>query len=108
MTIGTTILISVAGVCFTGIFGFALYLRNKKTDDQAEASQSATILTELKNIQSGITDIKKEMQDIKSNAREDHDLIIRQDESLKSAWIIINELRNLLNQKSERLGKLHE
>jgi hypothetical protein len=77
MTIEVTILLSVISVCLTAYFGFKAYTRNKKTDDQAEATQSATILTELKNVLAGIADIKKEVQDIKADARDDHDRIIK-------------------------------
>lgn len=99
MTIELTILLSVIGVCLTAFFGFALFMRNKKADDTAEASQSATILAELKSIKEGVTDIKKEVQDIKAEARADHDEIIKQGESLKSAWTSIKELRQLLSER---------
>ncbi|MDF2844785.1 MAG: hypothetical protein K0R00_3211 [Herbinix sp.] len=104
MSIEVTILISVMGVCLSGLFGFAIYLRNKRTDDQAEATQSATILTELKNILTGIADIKRDISDIKEDAKKDHDSIIRQDESLKSAWASIKELRLLLAKPDDKKG----
>lgn len=99
MTIEVTILLSVIGVCLTTFFGFALYMRNKKTDDKAEASQSATILAELKSIKEGVVDIKKEVQDIKAEARADHDELIKQGESLKSAWASIKEIRQLVSER---------
>jgi peptidoglycan hydrolase CwlO-like protein len=100
MTIEVTILLSVIAVCLTAFFGYKTYIRNKKQDDQAEAGQSATIMTELKNIQSGIADIKKEVQDIKTDIKEDHDRIIRQEEALKSAFERIKILE-------ERKGKVN-
>jgi uncharacterized protein involved in exopolysaccharide biosynthesis len=109
MKIEMSILLSVISVCFTGLFGFAMYLRNKKTDDQSEASQTATILTELKSIKEGITDIKKEVQDIKAEARADHDEIVRQGVSLKSAWASLNEMRQFMQSEKERVkGNQHE
>ena len=99
MKIELTILLSVIAVCLTAFFGFNTYMRNKKKVINDEGSQSATILSELKNIKDGVADIKKEMQDIKANAREDHDSIIRLEEVLKSAFERIKILE-------ERKGKV--
>lgn len=100
MTIEVTILLSVVTVCLTAFFGFQAFMRNKRKDDKADGEEQAMIMSELKNIREGIADIKKEVQDIKANAREDHDRIIRLEEALKSAFERIKILE-------ERKGKVN-
>lgn len=83
MTIEVTILISVVSVCLTAFFGFKIYSRNKTSDDQEEAGRSATIMTKLENIDKGVSDIKEELKSVKSDIKDDHDRIIRLEETVK-------------------------
>lgn len=45
------------------VFGFAAFKRNDKADTKQEATQDATVLTEIGYIKSGIDDIKTEQRD---------------------------------------------
>lgn len=99
MTIEVTILLSVIAVCLSGIFGFAIYRRNTKTDDKAEASQMTTVIVSLESIKDGIKEIKLDMSNVKDEVREQRDNQIRIEESLKSAWKRIEILE-------ERKGKV--
>jgi hypothetical protein len=83
MTIELTVLLSVVAVCLTAFFGFKAYNRDKTSDDQEEAGRSATIMTKLENIDKGVSDIKEELKSVKADIRDDHDRIIRLEETVK-------------------------
>lgn len=85
MTIQVTILLSVVSVSLVAIYGFATWKRNTKTDTIQDAGQQATIVTKLDNIEKGVDDIKEELKNVKAEQREDHDRIIRLEESTKQA-----------------------
>jgi peptidoglycan hydrolase CwlO-like protein len=100
MTIEVTILLSVIAVCLSAIFGYAIFRRNAKTDDKAEASQMTTVIVSLESIKDGIKEIKLDMSNVKDEVREQRDNQIRIEESLKSAWKRIEILE-------ERKGKVN-
>ena len=85
MTIEVTILLSVVSLSVAAIFGFATWKRNTKTDTVHDAGQQATIITKLDGIEKGVEDIKEELKSVKVEVREDHDRIIRLEESAKQA-----------------------
>ena len=85
MTIELTILLSVISVLAAALFGFANYRRTISKDCAEEASQSAKIMTKLEEIDKGITDIKEEIKGVKADVKDDHDRIIRLEESAKQA-----------------------
>ena len=60
-------------------------MRNRRSDDQSEAGQSAKIMTKLEGIEKGVDDIKEEIKSVKAEVKEDHDRIIRLEESAKQA-----------------------
>jgi hypothetical protein len=86
MTIEVSILLSVMTVCLTAVFGYAIFRRNTKSDDQAEASQMTTVIVSLESIKDGIKEIKLDMSNVKDEVREQRDNQIRIEESLKGAW----------------------
>jgi hypothetical protein len=85
MTIELAIVISIISVSASVIFGFATWRRNTSTDAKQDAGQQATIITKLDGIEKGVDDIKEELKNVKSEVREDHDRIIRLEESTKQA-----------------------
>lgn len=85
MTIEVALLISGVSLAFGLYSGIANLKRNKKSDDQKEAGQTATIITKLDGIEKGVEDIKDELKNVKLEVREDHDRIIRLEESAKQA-----------------------
>lgn len=61
-------------------------------ENKENTSELTTVIVKLENIGSGIADIKAELNTIKKDQRDDHDKLIRLDESLDSAWHRINTL----------------
>jgi len=61
-------------------------------NNKENTTELTTVIVSLDNIKSGIADIKAELNSIKTSQREDHDKLIRVEESLKSAWKQINKL----------------
>ena len=92
MSIDLPILISVVSITIAVINFISNTKRNNKKDTTEDAPQMATLITELKNIMDGISDIKKEITDIRNDVKEDRDKIIRIDESAKQAHKRIDEL----------------
>lgn len=92
MTTEVALLISGASLAFSIYSGINNMKRNKKTDDQKEAGQNATIITKLDGIEKGVEDIKDELKNVKLEVREDHDRIIRLEESAKQAHLRINTI----------------
>lgn len=68
--------------------GYTFLSKNSKEN----TTEMTTVIVSLDNIKSGIADIKAELNSIKSSQKEDHDKLIRVEESLKSAWKQINKL----------------
>ncbi|MDF2586629.1 MAG: hypothetical protein K0S41_470 [Anaerocolumna sp.] len=101
MTIEVAMLISSISVAFGVYQGIINIKRNKKNDDQQEASQSAMMMTKLDNIDKGVDDIKKEIAGVKADIKEDRERIIRLEESLKQAHKRIDSLEvyNKTNKK---------
>jgi len=92
MTIEVALLISGVSVAFGIYQGIINMKRNNRKDDRNEATQLTTVIVKLENISNGISEIKTEINGMKSDQKDDHDHIIRLDESLKSAWKRINEI----------------
>ena len=99
--INWTILLSVIAVCLTAVFGYAIFRRNTKTDDKAEASQMTTVVVSLETIKDGVKEIKLDMSNFKCELREQRDSQIRIEESLKGAWKRIEAL-------DDRKGKVSQ
>lgn len=86
-------------------FLFSLYVflsSNNKTN----TTELTTVIVKLENIGSGIADIKAEITTIKKDQREDHDRLIRLDESLESAWHRINSCEKKLCDKNNKNADL--
>lgn len=86
MTIEVTILLSVISVCLSAIFGYAIFRRNSKTDDRAEATQMTQVIVGLEGIKDLVKEIKVDMSNMKDDIRSEMEHRIRMEESLKSAW----------------------
>ncbi|MBP3773207.1 MAG: hypothetical protein J6I53_11045 [Treponema sp.] len=62
-------------------------------NSKENTTELTTVIVSLDNIKTGIADIKAELNSIKSSQKEDHDKLIRVEESLKSAWKQINKIQ---------------
>jgi len=76
----------VISVCSLLLAIYTFLSKNNKDN----TSQLTTVIVKLENISEGISDIKNELNSVKEDQRKDHDEIVRINESLKSAWKIIN------------------
>lgn len=70
-------------------------------NSKENTTELTTVIVSLDNIKTGIADIKAELNSIKSSQKEDHDKLIRVEESLKSAWKQINKIHagNSMNEE---------
>lgn len=85
MTVEIAILLSGLSVGF-GIFqGISNLKRNQTNDAKNDASQLTTVIVKLENIGTGITRIESEVMSLKNDFKEDHERLVKVEESAKSA-----------------------
>ena len=90
MGIAIPIIISVA----TLLFSIYVYMIN---NNKVNTTELTTVIVKLENIGSGISDIKSEMGNIKTEQKEDHDRLITLESSVNTMWKRIDELRDVHN-----------
>jgi len=92
LTIEVALLISGVSVAF-GIFaGISNLRRNQKLDDKRDATEMTTVIVKLENIGIGISEIKNEMTNVKSDIKESRERLIKVEESAKQAHKRIDTL----------------
>lgn len=101
MTIEVALLISGVSLAFAIYQGVSNLKRNEKSDAKADASEMTTVIVKLENINTGITEIKSELSNVKTDIKDDREKIIRLEESLKSAWKRIEVIESKKNQGDE-------
>lgn len=85
MDMEVAIIISGVSVAFAFYQGITGNKRNQKADDRSEASQLTTVIVKLENIGTGITEIKSEINNVKTEMKDDRERIIKLEESAKAA-----------------------
>lgn len=65
-----------------------LYKNNKDN-----TSELTTVIVKLENIGAGITDIKAEIANMKTDQKEDHDRLIKVESSVATMWKRYDELK---------------
>jgi len=85
MTIEVALLISGVSLAFGLYQGISNLKRNQTNDAKNDASQLTTVIVKLENIGSGITRIESEMMSLKNDFKEDHERLVKVEESAKSA-----------------------
>lgn len=93
MNVNINILISVITICCT-IYGVS---RNFRKDAEADAGQTAIILTKLDNIQSVLNELKADVSSTKSDIRELDRRLVAVESSTKQAHKRLDDI-----QKGER------
>ncbi len=93
MTLELSLIISGMALAFSVFFGLATYRRNQRTDTQKDASEMTTVLIKLENISAGITEIKSELNSVKSEIKEMNHRVTIIEQSLKAAWRQIDEMK---------------
>lgn len=105
MTIEVAVLISGVSVAFGIYFGMATKKRNDTDDVKKDATAMTTIIVKLENISDGITEIKKDMNNVKSDVAADRERIIRVEESSKQAHKRLDGIEKHLNFVPIRIGE---
>lgn len=85
MTIETAFLISGISVAFAVYQGVNNMRRNNKTDDRNDATQLTTVIVKLESIGNGVSEIKRELSTVKEDIKNDHERIIKVEESVKAS-----------------------
>ena len=75
----------VISVCSLLLAAYTFLTKNNKDNTTA----LTTLVVKLESISEGISDIKREINSIKDDQKQDHDRIVRLEESLSSAWVQI-------------------
>lgn len=88
-----TIAVSILSLLLAG---YTFLSKNSKEN----TTELTTVIVSLDNIKSGIADIKAELNAIKASQQDDHDRLIRAEESLKALWKQFNKA-----QLSDREGE---
>ena len=85
MMVDVPILISVLGLFVSIMVFLTSNRRNKKTDDQREASEMTTLIVKLENIGNGVNEIKSDMRNMRNDIQDLRDRLIIVEQSTKSA-----------------------
>ena len=75
----------------TLLFSIYVYLSGANKHNTTELT---TVIVKLETIGNGIADIKAEINGMKTEQKEDHDRLIKLEESVTTLWKRIDELKN--------------
>lgn len=94
--------VALAALVVSIVFGIITATRNGSVDVKAEieeakkeAASSAKIETALNSIQSDTREIKSEQKGVRADMNEISRRLTKVEESLKSAWVRIDEIRGI-------------
>lgn len=92
-----SIALGIAGTCCTIVFGYALFRRNNRTDDNNEGRQTGTMLSDIGYIKSGVDDIKRKQENQENFNLNIMAEITKAKDSAESAHQRIDSLEERLN-----------
>jgi len=84
MTIEVMSVITVISVACSIFFGVLAWRRNAKTDDKADATQMATIIVKLDNIDATVRDIKADNRSIQSDVQDIWKRLVKVEEKVEA------------------------
>jgi peptidoglycan hydrolase CwlO-like protein len=93
MTVEISLLIAGLAMAFGIYSGIASRKRDARKDAQNDTAAMTTVIVKLENIQDELKEIKGEMSIIRSDFRDLRDKVITLEQSLKSAWSRIDDLK---------------
>jgi peptidoglycan hydrolase CwlO-like protein len=105
MTIEVALVISGISLAFGLFQGISNLKRNQTNDAKNDASQLTTVIVKLENIGTGITRIESEVMSLKADFKEDHERLVKAEESTKQAHKRITECKQqckIFNKSEER------
>ena len=105
-------IISLVSVCIVAISVAITAWHNNKADTESDAERITKIGTQLDSIATMQADLKKDISEMKSelkadmlsmkaDMKADHDKLIKTEQSVKSVWHEVNNLRGLPADKKE-------
>lgn len=95
MTIELSLLISGISVAAAVYFAIKGSNRAEKADIKSETASLTTVIVKLETIGTGITEIKTELAKVKNDMQEDHDRLVKVEESLGTLWRRHDELHGI-------------
>lgn len=84
MTIEVMSVITAISVACSIFFGVLAWRRNAKTDDKADATQMATIIVKLDNIDATVRDIKADNRSIQSDVQDIWKRLVKVEEKVEA------------------------
>lgn len=99
MTIELSLLISGVSVAAAVYFAIKGSNRADKADIKNETASMTTVIVKLENIGNGIAEIKTELTKVKNDMQEDHDKIVKLEESLGTLWRRHDELHGMRGEE---------
>ena len=85
MNLDISQIIAIVSTCFAVFFGLQALRRNRTNDDQADATQLATVIVKLDAVGTTVNEIKTDMRTFKTEQQYLRDKIVAIETSLKSA-----------------------
>lgn len=85
MTVEISLLIAGVSLAFGIYQGISNLKRNKASDDKKDASQMTTVIVKLENIGEGVSEIKSDMRNIRSDVQELRERVAAVENACKSA-----------------------
>lgn len=101
MTVEISLLISGISVAVAIFFGMKNQKRSDKQEIKENVSELTTVLVKLEVISSGISEIKNELSNVKSDMKENRERIIKVEESTKQAHRRLDNLEHRLDGQHE-------
>lgn len=71
---------------------FLAWYSFSRGNTKQDTTELTTVIVKLENIGVGITDIKSEIAALRNDQKDDHDRLIKAEQSLTTAWKRIDEL----------------
>ncbi|OGO90351.1 MAG: hypothetical protein A2Y17_12350 [Clostridiales bacterium GWF2_38_85] len=88
-----SIIVAIAGVVCSAVFGFVGYQSGLKKENKAEGENKGVILSDIGYIKSGVDDLKREQRETRTSVTGLSERITRCEESCKQAHNRINEIK---------------
>ena len=86
MNVSIPIIISIGSL----LFSIYVYLTSNNKNNTTELT---TVIVKLENIGNGISDIKAEINSMKTEQKEDHDRLIKLESSVTTLWKRMDEMK---------------
>ena len=101
---GWEYLLSILGTACAIAFGYFAFSRNKKRDDQRDATNTATISSDIGYIKAGNDDIKLKLEKLDEKQEKQHlqmaERVTMVEASAKQAHKRIDDIKNELKEKN--------